>query len=283
MKIFYRIVAGVVGLYFILWMIPSAKTPHIDLFNEHGFAVLAHRAGLGHGPQNTVEAALIADSLGADYIEMDVHRTSDGVFVTIHNPTIDATTNGTGVVSDMTFDQLQTFDAGYGYMSNEDINPFVGKGVMIPALEAVFGALPHAKYNLEIKPDDAAFAVPFCALLRKHGMEGQVFVASFNEKPMEAFRQACPEIPTSLTIQEIKLFVYLQKIGLSNLAPLHGSALQVPVARDGITIVTPSFIKAAHDRGLKVHVWTVNNADTIKWLDEIGVDGVITDFPERAM
>ena len=283
MKILYRTLAVVIGLYFILWLIPGTKVPQADVLIGDNFDVMAHRAGLGFGPQNTIEAALIAHSMGVDYIEMDVHRTSDDVFVTIHNATVDDTTNGTGAVREMTFEQLQMLDAGYGYKTSQDINPFVGKGVMIPALEAVFGALPNAKYNLEIKPDDVSFAAPFCDLLRKYGMEDKVLIASYNEAPLVAFRKTCPEIATSLVLKELKQFIYLQKIGLSNLAPLNGSVAQVPIARDGLTIVSPSFVKAAHDRGLKVQVWTVNNAQTIKWLRDIGADGVITDYPDRAM
>ncbi len=283
MKIFYRMVAGLFCLYFILWMIPGTTAPQADILKGNGFEVMAHRAGMGHGPQNTIEAALIAQSMGVGYIEMDVHRTSDGVFVTIHDFTVDATTNGTGAVKDMTFDALQNLDAGYGYKTSEDINPFVGKGVMIPALEAVFGALPNAKYNLEIKPDDVSFAIPFCDILRRYDMENKVIIGSFNEEPLVAFRKACPEIATSLYVNEIKHFVYLQKIGLSNLVTLHGATLQVPIERDGITIITPSLIEDAHARGLKVQVWTVNDSNTIKWLSDIGVDGVITDYPDRAM
>lgn len=283
MKILYRTVAIVVGLYFVLWMVPGAKAPKADLLNGNAFEVMAHRAGMGHVPQNTIEAALNAQSMGASYIEMDVQRTSDGVFITIHNPTIDETTDGKGFVSDMTFEEIQQFDAGYGYESQEGERPFVGRGVMVPSLESVFGALPDAKYNLEIKPDDVSFAAPFCTLLRKHGMENQVLVGSFNEEPLIAFRKACPEIPTSLYVAEITQFVYLHKLGLSNLASFNGAAMQVPIENDGITIVTPSFIQAAHARGLEVHVWTINDTETIKWLNDIGADGVITDYPDRAM
>ena len=283
MKRVYHAVAIVAGLYFILWAIPNTKTHQTELLKGDVFEVMAHRAGEGNGPSNTIEAALIAHSMGVDYIEMDVHRSLDDVFVTIHDFTVDATTDGSGAVRDMTFEELQQFDAGYGYESQKGDNPFVGKGVMVPSLESVFGALPDAKYNLEIKPDDVSFAVPFCTLLRKHGMENQVLVGSFNQGPLVAFRKACPEIPTSLYVSEIKQFVYLHKLGLSNLASFNGVALQVPIENDGLVIVTPSFIQAAHARGLEVHVWTVNDATTIKWLNDIGADGVITDYPDRAM
>ncbi len=283
MKRLYSTAATVVGLYSILWMVPGSRAPEVNLLNGNAFEVMAHRAGEGNAPSNTIEAALAAHKMRVDFIEMDVHRTLDDVFVTIHDFTVDATTDGSGAVKDMTFEDIQKLDAGYGFKSQNGDNPFVGKGVMIPSLESVFGALPDAKYILEIKPDDASFAEPFCALLRKHGMNNQVLVSSFNEDPLVAFRKACPEIPTSFYISEIQQFVYLHKLGLSNLASFNGAALQVPIERDGITIVTPSFIKAAHARGLEVHVWTVNDAATIKWLNNIGADGVITDYPDRAM
>ena len=82
---------------------------------------------------------------------------------------------------------------------------------------------------------------------------------------------------------EIETFVYLHKIGLANLAPLKGSALQVPLEAAGIRILTPSLIKAAHARGLEVHAWTINDPEVMERLIGMGIDGLITDYPERAL
>lgn len=269
--------------YLLLSIIPADNAPHAKLLTGDQFEVMAHGTGQGHGPKNTLEAALIAAKMGASYIEMDVHRSRDDVFVTIHDSTIDATTDGFGRVRDMSLLELQTYDAGHGFKFAKTENNFIGQGVKIPTLESIFTALPKAKYVLEIKPDDATFAEPFCKLLRKNGMQERAIIASFHRAPLDAFRKTCPEIPTSLPQSEVTQFVLLQKLGLSNLVQLYGTALQVPLSNSGITIVTPDFIAAAHKRGLEVHVWTVNDRKTIKWLYELGVDGVITDFPDRAL
>jgi len=270
------IVAFVV--YVLLVQIPASPAPHAKLLAGQHFEVMAHGAGQGHGPKNTLEAALIAEKMGASYIEMDVHRSSDGHFVAIHDDTVDATTEGSGRVDSMTLAQLQHLDAGYGFSSTA----FIDQGIHIPTMASVFEALPKAKYLLEIKPDDSSFAAPFCALLRRYQLQQQVIVASFHQRSLTAFRQQCPEIPTSLPQSEVTRFVLLQKMGLSNLGALYGTALQVPLQNSGMTIVSRDFVDAAHRRGLEVHVWTVNDPATIEWLRSIGADGVITDFPDRA-
>jgi len=267
-------------VYWLLTQVRASPAPHAELLTGQHFEVMAHGAGQGHGPKNTLEAALIAVNLGASYIEMDVHRSSDGIFVAIHDDTVDATTDGSGRVDSMTLAQLQGFDAGHGFVGGD---AFVNQGVRIPTMAAVFEALPKVKYLLEIKPDDASFAAPFCALLRHYQLQQQVIIASFHQRSLSAFRQQCPEIPTSLAQSEVTRFVLLQKMGLSNLGTLPGTALQVPLQNNGLTIVSRDFIEAAHRRGLEVHVWTVNDLATIEWLRAIGADGVITDFPGRVI
>jgi len=95
------------------------------------------------------------------------------------------------------------------------------------------------------------------------------------------FRSGCPEVATSLSQPETTWLVVLQKLGLAHLYPLQGVALQVPMASSGLTIVTSRFVRDMQERGLRVQVWTINDAQQMRELIEQDVDGIITDYPGR--
>ncbi len=134
---------------------------------------------------------------------------------------------------------------------------------------------------MEIKQQDPSIADNLCSTLRKNNIQERTIVASFKDDALSEFRELCPEVATSMSSGEAKMFVLLQKLGLSHLLPVSANALQVPVSNSGITIVTPAFIAAAKERGIKVDIWTINDPDEMKSLINLGVDGIITDYPDR--
>lgn len=284
MKRVIGILAGLIFLYLILDLWPAGQAPE-SFWHREGppVLVMAHGTGQGIGPQNTLEAAVLSAEVGADVIELDIHQTADGHLVVIHDPTIEATTNGSGAIRDMTLEEIQAFDAGVAFRDASGAASLAGKGVVVPTLKAVFEALPEARYLIEIKPDDPAIERLLCDLLRAYALEARTMVGSFHLTALERFRAVCPEVATSMAESEVETFVYLHKIGLANLAPLKGSALQMPLEAAGIRILTRSLIKAAHARGLEVHAWTINDPEVMERLIGMGIDGLITDYPERAL
>ncbi|HMV95243.1 MAG TPA: glycerophosphodiester phosphodiesterase [Anaerolineales bacterium] len=243
--------------------------------------VIAHQGGDGLWPGDTMFAFQNAVDLGADVLEMDVHITKDGTLVLMHDETVDRTTNGTGEIESMTLEELKQFDAGYDWTPDEGATfPFRGQGVTIPTMEEVFAAFPDKHMTIEIKKTNASMAGPFCELIRKYKMEDKVLIASFHDDRLKEFRKECPEVATSSAKNETTVFVLLTKPFLGSFYSPKFFSLQVPEESGGITVMTPAFVKAAHERNLAVEPWTINDEETMKKLIAWGVDGIITDRPD---
>jgi glycerophosphoryl diester phosphodiesterase len=255
-----------------------------------GVVVLAHQGGDGLWPSNTMYAFRHAVDAGADVLELDVHETSDRAIVVIHDDTVDRTTDGSGAVESMTLAQVQALDAGYrwspGYTyeggGNGDF-PYRGQGIHIPTLQEVFDAFPGEPVNIEIKPDSPAVARDLCDLIERNDRELGVLVVSFNSAPLAAFRRACPTVATGGSAGEIRTFFLLERARLARLVSPSADTLQAPIRQGSLRVVSRHFVSAAHARGLRVDAWTVNDEGEMRDLVAMGVDGIITDRPDRAL
>lgn len=249
-----------------------------------GILVIAHRGGAGLRPENTLAAFAHAVAIGADALDMDVQATSDGALVCIHDPAVDRTTDGRGRVDSLTLDELRKLDAGHSWSADGGrTHPFRGKGIRVPALEEVFQHFPTQRMNIEMKRARPVLAQPLCALIRRFGMTERVLVASMDVDTIEAFRLACPEVATSMSRHEALVFYGLQRAGLAGVYSPPVQSLQVPYWFGDNIVPTAEFVDAAHRRNFKVHVWTINDHERARELIRIGVDGIVTDRPERVL
>lgn len=243
--------------------------------------VIAHQGGDGLWPGDTLYAFERAAALGVDVLEMDLHITQDGVLVISHDETVDRTTDGTGNIEDMTLAEIKALDAGYTWSNDGgQTYPYRGLGITIPTLEEIFQAFPAYRMTIEIKKTEGSLAAPFCELIRAYGMQDKVLVASFHDERMAEFRQTCPEVATSSARQETTVFVLMSKAFLGRLYSPAFYALQVPQESGGITVMTAQFVRAAHERNLRVEPWTIDDPEQMKLYIEWGVDGIITDRPD---
>lgn len=215
--------------------------------------IFGHRGAPGYPryAENTIGSFTRALQSGATGLEFDVRRCKDGQLVVIHDETIDRTTNGSGRVEDLTYEQLRVFDAG--------------NGEPIPLLSGVleqFGG--RCLLNIELK--DRAIGPDVKELVIRKRLEREVIVSCFDWNELRALQ---PEVPIALLT--------------SRLAALAAKALELRA--DAIhprhDLVTPSLIEAAHKSMVRIHVWTVNEPPDIRRFRELGVDGIFTDFPER--
>ncbi len=246
--------------------------------------VIAHQGGDGLWPGDTLFAYQNAANLGVDVLEMDIHISSDGVLVLMHDEKVDRTTDGTGEIESMTLAELKQLDAGYDWSSDAGKTfPFRGQGVTVTTLEEVFQTFPDKHMTIEIKKSNASMVKPFCELIQKYDMQDKVLVASFYDDKIKEFRAECPEVATSSAKQETTVFVLLSKAFLSGFYSPKFLSLQVPEESGGITVMTESFVRAAHARGLAVEVWTINDQETMQKLIDWGVDGIMTDRPDIMM
>ncbi len=268
--------------------------------------VIAHSGGAGVFPSNTLPAYRHASKLGVDILEMDLHSSSDGYLVLIHDRTVDRTTNGQGEVRQKSLKELQTLDAGYYFSANPDLSnprdfkkrvrkgklktvyPLRGKSIRIPTLKEVFETFPDMRLIIEIKQKSPSVADRFCGMIRDYGKQHQVLVASFSDEVMEEFRSACPEVATSLASWEATRFILMSRLWLSRTISPQAVALQVPEFAEipklpriwsKIKVVNRKMVLEAHRKNLAVHVWTVNDKEQMKRLIAVGVDGIMTDYP----
>lgn len=241
--------------------------------------VIAHRGGAGLWPENTLFALQEAVKLGADLSEIDIHMTRDGVLVAIHDNSVDRTTNSKGLVQDLTFAELKKLDAGYRWTNDEGRTfPFRNQGIKIPSLNEIFVALPKQPISIEIKQNDPPIIATLRELINQHEKTKQVLVSAFNSRTMKVVRRLCPNIATAGTQAEMDCFSKLSKLFLTRPFLLSAMALEVPYE-----MVTAHFVKAAHKKNIRVDVWTVNEIEEMEKLLALGVDGILTDFPDRML
>ena len=298
MKLFRKILKWV-GYFLLFWALiltgtyiyltmqtgKSAETRAIFQTTEikHPL-VFAHRGGGGLYPENTLEAFADSVKLGVDFLELDVHATKDGTLVVMHDGSIDRTTAGRGKVSDLTLEQLKKLDAGYLFTNDNGATfPFRGKGIQIPTLQEIFDAFPQMKFNIEPKQAFPSIITPLCEMIRAHNLTDRIIVGSFRQTAISEFRAACPEVATSASPAEVSEFLAMQKTGIAASYSPPFQALQVPANASFLNVVNKDFVAAAHAQNIQVHVWTINDADEMKRLLDLGVDGIMTDYPDRLL
>lgn len=262
---------------------PRQEVPDHPLFDAPGPWVIAHRGGRGLWPENTLFAFEQAKALGVDVIEMDLRVTADGAIVAIHDGTVDRTTNGSGRVGNMTLAELRKLDAGYRFANASGEFPYRGRGITVPALEEVLSRLETARLNMEMKAFTPEQAEKLCRLLQENTATHRVLVASFSHDAMAAFRRHCPSVATSATWREGMTLYQLSRLRLESLYRSPAVALQAPERFGRQNVLEPRLLDLAGAFNLRIQVWTVNEEADMKRLLDMGVQGILTDYPDRLL
>jgi glycerophosphoryl diester phosphodiesterase len=268
---------------FVAALMPDA--PSKDYYtNVPEPLVIAHQGGDGLWPGDTMYAFEQAVEIGVDVLEMDAHITKDGEIVLMHDEQVDRTTNGTGLIEDLTLAELRQLDAAYDWSGDGGQTfPYRGQGIEVPTLDELFQKFPEMRYVVEIKLTQNPIDKPLCDLIHRYAMQDQVMVASFHDEVMQNFRQTCPDVATSASRTEVRNFVLLGKVFLSAfLAPQYQSIQPPYDPKDSlnIPIMTERFIREAHAKNIRVEPWTVNDPELMRQYVEWDVDGIITDRPD---
>ena len=275
------------AFYFVLSRRVGAVVPEHVYFKGDASGrplVIAHRGGAGLWPENTLYGFERAGALGVDVIETDVRATSDGEVVVMHDEQVGRTTDGTGRVNALTLAELKRLDAGFRWTADGGRTfPFRGRGVRVPTLREVFAALPSMRFNIEPKQSAPPIVAPLCRLIREYRMTDRVMVASFSGSTLEQFRRECPEVATSAGTSEVAAFLAMQRAGLAASYGPSMQAVQVPEWAGGVHVLDGDFVRAAHGRNMRVHAWTVNDEAAMRRLLDLGVDGLMTDYPDRLL
>jgi glycerophosphoryl diester phosphodiesterase len=262
---------------------------------------IAHRGGSLEAPENTIHAFRHAVALGADMLEMDLRATADGEIVVLHDPDVDRVTDGTGPVAALPWEEVRRLDAAHWFVP--DVGPLRGADhyplrgaaggrvdaagdidadeLRIPRLSQVLEAFPQVPITVDLKvgaPELGWFHEAVANLLAEYGRTDDVIVGSFATERLEPLRRYAPHLPTSAAQTEVAAFWAGEAL------PATGRlvALQVPATYGDIEVVTREFVVRAHDEGLVVHVWVVDDEHEMRRLIDLGVDGLVTDRPTTA-
>ena len=238
----------------------AARHPFLD---HDGVLAFAHRGGAGDWPENTMPAFEGAVRLGYRYLETDVHLTADGRLVAFHDDRLDRVTDRTGRIADLPWAEVRRALVG---------------GVEPPCLlEELLAALPDVRVNIDPKHDAAVPAL--AEVIRRAGALDRVCVGAFSDRRLGRLRALLgPGLCTSLGPAGVARL----RAGAAGLPTgrLPSPCAQVPTAAGRVTIVDERFVRAAHHRGVQVHVWTIDDPDEMDRLLDLGVDGIMTDRPE---
>ena len=261
---------------------------------ERRVIAYAHQGGAWEGPSSTIHAIAHALEAGATAIELDVHATADGELVVCHDATVDRTTEASGAIASFPLEELRRLDFSYWWIPGADVTPgrpaeeypFRGrapgdKTFGIATLREVLERFPGVVLNLDIKqtaPVVAPYEEALARLLAEYGRRDDVIVASFLDPATDAFRSFAPEVPTSAgTIATAEAWRAVQAGEAKPAIP--AVAYQVPERQGDLVVVEERFVLAAHRAGKAVHVWTVNDTESMERLLALGVDGIISDLP----
>jgi glycerophosphoryl diester phosphodiesterase len=228
------------------------------------FIICAHRGASGRAPENTLAAIRLAMAMGAEMCELDVQQTADDHLVVMHDDTLDRTTNGKGNLWEMTLAELQQFDAGSWYHRR-----FAGE--KLPTLEQVLALVRgRMALNLEVKihGHECNVAQLVADAIRREKFASACIVTSFDWRVIDEIKSLAPELKAGYIFgrREFQPEVF------------NGS---VEYLSSHYSLVHAAFLARAHAAGKKVLVWTVNYKWLMRRLLKLGVDGIITNYPDR--
>jgi glycerophosphoryl diester phosphodiesterase len=237
---------------------PRIRHPYLD---HPGPIAFAHRGGAADGLENTARQFRCAVEAGYRYIETDVHATRDGRLVAFHDATLDRVTDGAGRIADLPWQEVR-----HARVAGQE---------PVPLFEELLETFPDVRWNVDVKAEAAL--LPFLDLVGRTNAWDRVCLGSFSEaRVVRAQRLAGPRLATSYGTRGV-LNLRLRSWGLPAAVRRSAVAAQVPEIQSGIQVVDHRLLRAAHTRGLQVHVWTVNDPESMRRLLDLGVDGIMTD------
>ena len=240
--------------------------------------VFAHRGGMGEQVASSLTAFVAAARLGNVGLELDIHPTVDGQLVVFHDDDLAPSTNSSGPVSSFRLDELKEIVDLDGTRNSAE-----GRVPMV-TLEEVFSSCPESSYSIDIKEDlgDDSWVEGFLAnLIDTHVLNEKTVVASFLDPPLSRFRQVAGKVRTAASRSESLAWYNDYMGGVDREYPF--SVLSLPLRFMGAEYLAQGVVDRAHDQGLEIWVWTVNDEGDLRRVADMGFDVVITDYPSLAL
>ena len=216
---------------------------------------IGHRGAAGHAPENTLASLGKGIDLGVDAVEFDVQRTGDDALVLFHDRRVDRVTNGQGVIGELKLSELRKFDAGHGQH--------------IPLLEEALKAI-NGRVGAMIEIKIEGIATQVCRVVESVRFSGPTIYASFFHKELVEVRRVLQSAQTLALFEGVPV----------NPMPLITDS-QATHAGIALDCLTQAFVNILQSQKIKVFVYTVDDPIDIQWVKSLGVDGIISNFPER--
>ncbi|MFA1819946.1 glycerophosphodiester phosphodiesterase [Virgibacillus oceani] len=256
-----------------------------SLLSENRFLNIAHRGASGHAPEHTLVSYQMGEDMNADYIEIDLQMTKDGILVAMHDSDISRTTDVEGAVNDFLFEEIKILDAGAWFnIENPDLAQPVFSNVKVPPLDEILETFGHhANYYIETKSPETypGMVEALLEVLHQHELvgrdipEGQVIIQSFDSSSLLEVKAHEPSIPL------IKLLNYGEdeaELTEQEITEIKEYAVGIGVNYKSLT---KEFVEKVLREGLLIHPYTVNEKEDMERLIHWGVTGIFTDYPDR--
>ncbi len=242
--------------------------------SEKRVQVIAHRGASGYAPETTLESCRLALEMGSDSVEIDIHRLRDGTLVAMHDHDVRRTTNGKGELATLTLPELKALDAGswFNRRNRKKAKPqYVG--LKVPTLKEVLELLRNTTAGCCIEIKDPERYPPtleseLISLVYECGMERRVQILSFSASSIGKIKELDNSISTVLLLSRHRK----DPVGAVRLIPADGLAIRHD-------LITETIVHSAHENGLSILVWTVDHEQDIRKMVALGVDGIITNYP----
>jgi glycerophosphoryl diester phosphodiesterase len=217
------------------------------------FLTVGHRGVMGVEPENTLRSFRRAEQAGLDQIELDLHLSKDGELVVMHDPEVDRTTDGSGLIKDLTLDEIRGLDAGLGER--------------VPVFQEV---LDEVRRPIQAEIKDVAAARVLAEVLLERGDTERVSVLSFHDEALAGIRALVPTVRTVLVASELG----------PDIVP-RAQAVGARLVSLDLTQLSLDVVQRCHDAGIAVMAWTVNSSRDWALARALGLDGAATDLPEE--
>ncbi len=251
------------------------------LYDSNTFLKCSHRGGLDLYPENTLYAfSCSVEKFNIDMVELDLQFTRDQKVVVLHDDSIDRTTNGKGAISDLNYNEILRYDAGYNFYDNDGGYIYRGKGIKIPLFEDVLKKFPNTYLNIELKQDVPNFLIEVVSLIKKYNFEKYIIIGSgkyiLNKNIMKFLPNSC-HYPSKI---ELYILVLLYPFYLIHKYSKKFNVIEAPIIYFGINIYR-LFINISKKIKKPIIFWGANNVSSIKMISNIPeIKGIITDSPD---
>ena len=283
---FLRLAASLVIIILIFALhraITVGPRPDRPVFAADHPLLLADGGASNETPENTLIAFQQAVAEGADGLAVDVRLTADGELVAVRDPTVDRTTNGTGLVRAKTLAELDQLDAGYQFTPDGgQTYPFRGQAIVIPTLDDIYDAFPGQIISVELQDDLTQAADRLAQTIARHQATDRTIVGSQHSALIRYFRRLAPDVATAASSGEVRTFYLLQLLHLWRFHRPLADVYQVPTQQTGFHFGTTRFVSTAHRLNQKVFYGVVDDPAEMQRLLSLGADGIITSRPDVA-